>query len=317
MKSLEKIDPMIPQTNPAALVEKMRTEIDEAIKRVLGSGRYILGSEVEAFEKEWADWCDVKKAVGCANGTDGLELILKSINIPKNSRVLAPSHTAVATISAIVRAGYRPYLADVDLGTFTLDLTSVERCLIDAEKSNDPIKALIAVHLYGQPCELDELETLCTKHKVILVEDASQAHGARWKGKRVGGFGIAAAFSLYPTKNLGALGDAGVVTTNNKEIAQRIKEIRQYGWRERAISEEPGINSRLDPIQAAVLRAKLPMLEAHNAHRKAIADVYRREFNNSEMLEMLPKTDKRSEHVYHQFVVKLLLDGERTYKRIS
>ena len=273
MKSLEKIDPMIPQTNPAALVEKMRTEIDEAIKRVLGSGRYILGSEVEAFEKEWADWCDVKKAVGCANGTDGLELILKSINIPKNSRVLAPSHTAVATISAIVRAGYRPYLADVDLGTFTLDLTSVERCLIDAEKSNDPIKALIAVHLYGQPCELDELETLCTKHKVILVEDASQAHGARWKGKRVGGFGIAAAFSLYPTKNLGALGDAGVVTTNNKEIAQRIKEIRQYGWRERAISEEPGINSRLDPIQAAVLRAKLPMLEAHNAHRKAIADV--------------------------------------------
>ena len=302
---MEPITPAIPQCNPAALVAELRSEIDAVVARVLVSGRYILGEEVELFEQEWASWCDLEHAVGCANGTDALELILRSLDLPPGSRVLAPSHTAVATIAAIVRSGHHPMLADVDACTYGLDPSSVARCIDSAKAEGDPVRALIAVHLYGYPVDVDALQELCTSHCIALVEDGSQAHGARWRGKRVGSFGVAAGFSLYPTKNLGALGDAGVITCRSSEHAARLKRLRQYGWEKPAISEEPGINSRLDPLQAAILRLKLSLLEEHNLHRQAIAGVYFDHLEGQADVRLPVAVDERAEPVYHQFVVQL------------
>ena len=302
---MEPITPAIPQSNPAALVAELRSEIDSAVARVLGSGRYVLGEEVELFEREWACWCGLEQAVGCANGTDALELILRSLDLPEGSRVLAPSHTAVATVAAIVRSGHRPMLADVDAFTYGLDPLSVARCLDAASAERDPVRALIAVHLYGHPVDLDALQELCSSYGIPLVEDGSQAHGARWRGERVGSFGVAAGFSLYPTKNLGALGDAGVITCRNAEHAARLKRLRQYGWEKPAISEEPGVNSRLDPLQAAILRVKLPLLEGHNRHRQAVAAVYRDRLSEMSQLQLPVGADEFAEPVYHQFVIQL------------
>ena len=302
---IQRISPAIPQCNPAALVSELRSELNDCIERVLDGGRYILGPEVEAFEAEWASWCGTEHAVGCANGTDALELILRSLDLPAGSRVLAPSHTAVATIAAIVRSGHRPMLADVDPCTFGLDPLSAARCIDAATVDRDPVRALIAVHLYGHPVDLNALQELCSSHGIPLVEDGSQAHGARWCGERVGSFGVAAGFSLYPTKNLGALGDAGVITCRTSEHSSRLKRLRQYGWEQPAISEEPGVNSRLDPLQAAILRVKLPLLEAHNRHRQAVAEVYRANLTQTSGLQLPAPADERSEPVYHQFVIQL------------
>jgi dTDP-4-amino-4,6-dideoxygalactose transaminase len=302
---MDPITPAIPQCNPAALAAELRPQLDAAVARVLDAGPYILGPEVEAFEAEWAAWCGVEHAVGCANGTDALELILRSLDLPPGSRVLAPSHTAVATIAAIVRAGHRPMLADVDPHRYGLDPASVARCVDAAAASGDPVRALIAVHLYGHPVDLDALQALCNDHGIPLVEDGSQAHGARWRGQRVGSFGVAAGFSLYPTKNLGALGDAGVITCRTREQAARLKRLRQYGWEKPAISEEPGVNSRLDPLQAAILRVKLPLLDAHNRHRQAVAAAYREHLAEQGDLQLPVGSDERAEPVYHQFVVQL------------
>ena len=305
MSAMDPITPAIPQCNPAALVAELRPQLDAALARVLDAGSYILGPEVEAFEAEWAAWCGVEHAVGCANGTDALELIVRSLDLPAGSRVLAPSHTAVATVAAIVRAGHRPMLADVDSHTFGLDPGSVLRCLEAAKAVGDPVQALIAVHLYGHPVDLDALLHICNSFGIPLVEDGSQAHGARWRGKRVGSFGVAAGFSLYPTKNLGALGDAGVISCSSNKQAARLKRLRQYGWQQPAISEEPGVNSRLDPLQAAILRVKLPLLEAHNRHRQAIAAVYCKQLAGQAHVQLPAGADERAEPVYHQFVVQL------------
>ena len=270
-------DPPIPQTNPAELVEQLWPEIDAAIAKVLKSGRYILGPEVEAFETEWASWCGVEEAVGCANGTDALELILRSLDLQAGSRILAPSHTAVATIAAIVRSGHQPMLADVDPYTYGLDPVSVARCLEAARDEGSPVKALIAVHLYGYPVNLDALQDICISEGIPLVEDCSQAHGARWRGQRVGGFGVAAGFSLYPTKNLGALGDAGVITCRTSEKADRLKRLRQYGWQKAGNQRRAWHQQPPRPIAGSNSRVKLPWLESHNRHRQAIAEVYRKQ----------------------------------------
>ena len=292
---MEPINPAIPQSNPAVLVSELRSEIDTVVARVLDSGRYILGEEVELFEQEWADWCGLEHAVGCANGTDALELILRSLDLPPGSRVLAPSHTAVATIAAIIRSGHRPMLADVDAFTYGVDPSSVARCLHAAAADGDPVRALIAVHLYGHPVDLDSLQELCSSNGIPLIEDGSQAHGARWRGERVGSFGLATGFSLYPTKNLGALGDAGVITCRTQDQALRLKRLRQYGWEKPAISEEPGVNSRLDPLQAAILRVKLPLLEIHNRHRQAIAAVYCEHLSGQAQVQLPSTGDERAD----------------------
>jgi dTDP-4-amino-4,6-dideoxygalactose transaminase len=293
------------QCNPSALVAGLRPELDEAISRVLESGPYILGPEVEAFENEWAEWCGVEHAVGCANGTDSLELILRSLDLPVGSWIVAPSHTAVATIAAIVRAGHRPVLADVAKDSYCIDPASAARCIDSVEASGEVVGALIAVHLYGQPASLDSLQQLCGEHQIPLIEDGSQAHGARWRGQCVGGFGVAAGFSLYPTKNLGALGDAGVISCRDEQRAARLKRLRQYGWVQPAISEEPGLNSRLDPIQAAVLRVKLRALEAHNTNRRVLGKVYQSRLKDQPLVVLPPSDDELSKPVYHQFVIQL------------
>ena len=195
-------------------------------------------------------------------------------------------------------------LADVDSLTYGLDPSSVSRCLDTAAAEGDPVRALIAVHLYGHPVDLDALQEICSSNGIFLVEDGSQAHGARWNGERVGRFGIAAGFSLYPTKNLGALGDAGVITCHSRDQAARLKRLRQYGWDKPAISEEPGINSRLDPLQAAILRVKLPLLEAQNNYRQEIAAVYYEQLKDIDEL-LLPVQHEGAESVFHQFVVQL------------
>ena len=313
MTTIQPIYTPIPQCNPAALTAELRGEIDSAIARVLDGGPYILGPEVEAFETEWAAWCGVGQAVGCASGTDALELILRGLDLPPNSQVVAPSHTAVATICAIARAGHRPMFADVDQISYCLDPASVERCILAAVEAKDPVAAVIGVHLYGHPFEIDALQNLCQSHGLPLIEDASQAHGAGWKGKKVGGFGVAAAFSLYPTKNLGALGDAGVITTNDAAFANRLRSLRQYGWERSAISEEPGVNSRLDPLQAAILRVKLPYLEAHNLRRQAVAATYSHLLKKLRGLS-LPVGAVNVEHVFHQYVIQVL-DGQRDWLR--
>ena len=295
----------IPQCNPAAVVSDLRLELDAAIARVLTKGPYILGAEVQLFEQEWAAWCGVNDAIGCASGTDGLELILRSLDLKSGARVLAPSHTAVATIAAIMRAGQRPMLADVDSKSYGLDPASVSRCLEQAIDDGDPVQAVIAVHLYGHPVDLDALLALCSQYDVPLIEDCSQAHGAKWRNKQVGGFGIAAAFSLYPTKNLGALGDAGVINCCDSARTARLRRLRQYGWEQAAISEEPGINSRLDPLQAAILRVKLKHLDAHNKHRKLVAGIYQEILANCNEIQLPLMMDEHVEPVYHQFVVQV------------
>jgi dTDP-4-amino-4,6-dideoxygalactose transaminase len=295
----------IPQCNPSALVANIKLEINIAIERVITSGPYILGEEVRLFEQEWAAWCGVNDAIGCASGTDGLELILRSLDLKSGARVLAPSHTAVATIAAIMRAGNRPMLADVDSKSYGLDPASVSRCLEQAIDDRDPVQAVIAVHLYGNPVDLDALLELCGRYDVPLIEDCSQAHGAKWKNKQVGGFGVAAAFSLYPTKNLGALGDAGVINCCDSARTTRLRRLRQYGWEQTAISEEPGMNSRLDPLQAAILRVKLKHLDDHNKHRKLVAGIYQEMLTNCPEIQLPLVKDEHIEPVYHQFVVQV------------
>ena len=295
----------IPQCDPSALVASLRGKLSDAIFRVLDKGPYILGQEVEAFEDEWANWCGAEFAVGCANGTDALELIIRSLDLPENSLILAPSHTAVATIAAIVRAGHRPMLADVDSATYCLSSDSVSRCIEEGIRLGDRLRAVIAVHLYGHPADVSCLQELCRVHEIPLMEDGSQAHGAEWHGRRVGSFGVAAGFSLYPTKNLGALGDAGVITCGSGKQAARLKRLRQYGWEQPAISQESGVNSRLDPLQAAILRVKLPLLESHNYHRQAIAALYRERLAGHDALNLPPAADGIAKPVYHQFVIQL------------
>ncbi len=302
----------IAQCDPTALVIELRKDINKAINRVLDSGRYILGEEVEEFENEWASWCDVNHAIGCGSGTDALELILRGMNLPKNSRILAPSHTAVATIAAIVRAGHLPFLADINPLTYCIDKESIKRCINNSKKEENPIKAMICVHLYGQPCEINSIQAICQENNIQLIEDSSQAHGARWRKKKVGSLGFASAFSLYPTKNLGAIGDAGIVTTNQPEFAKYLKEIRQYGWQKPAISINSGINSRLDPIQAAILRVKLKYLEQNNERRKEIAKQYHHNLLNVKEIGLPPQINNQEDPVYHQFVIQVNPDQRKS-----
>ena len=264
----------MPRPIPGPATGRRRRQIDAAVARALNSGWYILGKEGEAFEREFAEWLGTTRAVGCANGTDALALILRGMGIGEGCTVATVSHTAVATVAAIEMAGATPLLLDIDPDTYTMDPDELAAVLGDPPPGLPPIRAAIAVHIYGQACDLDPMLAACQQAGVALIEDCAQAHGAMLGGRRVGTMGNAAAFSLYPTKNLGALGDGGVLATDDFELADRIGAIRQYGWRERYISSMVGVNSRLDEMQAAILRVKLPMLDANNARRREIAAAY-------------------------------------------
>ena len=291
----------IPQANPGAGYRSLKPDIDAAVARALDSGWYILGQEGRGFEAEFAGFLGAEAAVGCANGTDALALALRGLGIGPGATVVTVSHTAVATVAAVEMAGATPLLLDIDPAHYTLDPTELAEVLNHPPAGLPPIRAVIVVHLYGQAADLDAILQLCRAHGVALIEDCAQAHGATLHGRRLGTIGDIGTFSLYPTKNLGALGDGGVLATNDTILAARIAALRQYGWRTHYISDEIGVNSRLDEIQAAILRAKLPHLDAHNARRAKIAGAYDAALSGLQP----PARRPNSTHVFHQYVLRV------------
>lgn len=258
----------VPYLDLGAAVEELGSELDAAWSRVRNRGNYILGEEVSAFESEFADFCGVRHCVGVGNGFDAVRLLLEALGVGVGDDVLVPAYTAVATWMAVTAAGARPVGVDVEESTFNIDLQLVEETLTARTK------AIVAVHLFGRPAEMAGLSELAERHDLILLEDAAQAHGADIGGRRVGSLARGAAFSFYPTKNLGALGDGGAITTDDGELAGRVRLLRTYGWRERSVSEIFGLNSRLDELQAAFLRVRLRRLADQNRRRQQLAGLY-------------------------------------------
>jgi dTDP-4-amino-4,6-dideoxygalactose transaminase len=290
---------------PLADYEAHRVALDEALHRVLASGHYILGGEVQGFEQELAEWTGASDAVGVASGTDAIELMLRGLDIGPGAKVAVPSHTAVASVSAIRRAGATPVYADIEAETFTLCPLALE-ALLGSELGRE-VKAVLAVHLYGHPAAMEELQAVTDKHGVVLLEDGAQSHGAVYHGRKTGSMGRAAAFSFYPTKNLGAVGDGGAVTTSDADLAEKMRVLRQYGWKQRSISAVEGVNSRLDEMQAALLRVKLKGLDAQLARRRALAAIYAAELAGVDGIS-LPGVRAGCEHAYHLYVIRC---GER------
>jgi len=292
----------IPFANPHAAYVQRRREIMEAVSRAFDSGQYILGREVENFEQAFASWLGARQAVGCANGTDALELALRALGAGPGQAVFTVSHTAVATVAAIERAGAAPVLVDIEPATYTMNPASLEEAILHLQKSRPELKTsvIVPVHLYGHPCDMEAILALAEKFGCSVIEDCAQAHGARYKGQMAGSLGRVAAFSFYPTKNLGALGDGGAVATDDAALAAEMSALRQYGWKERYISAAPGINSRLDPVQAAILSVQLRHLAADNAGRQRLAAVYGAELAGCGLA--LPVVASWAEHVFHLYV---------------
>ena len=277
-----------------AAIEELRAETDEAIRHVLDGGRYVLGPEVEAFEREFAAFCGVRHCVGVGNGLDALQLLLRGLGIGPGDEVVVPAYTAVATWMAVTLVGATPVGADVDDTTWNVDAEHVAAALTPRTK------AIIAVHLFGQPAAMDPLAELAEQRGIALIEDAAQAHGARYRGRRVGGLARGAAFSFYPTKNLGALGDGGAITTDDDELADIVRRLRTYGWRERDVSELKGLNSRLDELQAGILRVRLRQLERWNSRRAEIAGIYLAALADRVVTPTVPPW---ADPVWHLFVI--------------
>jgi dTDP-4-amino-4,6-dideoxygalactose transaminase len=292
-------DLAIPQSDPRASYLVKQSAIDAAVSRVLASGWYILGSEVAAFEEAFAAYIGSAFSIGVASGTDALVLALRAVGVNVGDYVVAPSHTAVATVAAIELAGARPLLIDIDPDTYAIDAQAFADALA---KSPGRIAAVIPVHIYGQSGDLEAIIDLARRSGVRVIEDCAQCHGAMLRTKRLGTFGDLATFSFYPTKNLGAFGDAGAVVTSDQKLADRVRMLREYGWRARYISETAGMNSRLDVLQAAVLNVKLETLDADNARRRAIAVAYDVGLKESGL--SLPARRPGATHVFHQYVVR-------------
>lgn len=290
----------IPQTDPRANYLVHKSEIDAAIARVLDSGQYILGQEVAAFEQDFASFLGVRYAVGAASGTDSLHLALRACGIGSGDSVITVSHTAVATVAAIELVGATPLLVDIDPATFTMDPNYLEDAI--KNQSIGQLKAIVPVHLYGHPADIPSILDIADRYGLYVIEDCAQSHGAELQGRKTGALGHIAAFSFYPTKNLAALGDGGIVVTNEEHLAERVRLLRQYGWRQRQLSEIAGINSRLDELQAAVLRVKLAYLEKENRKRQALAKIYDEALLATSLI--LPTCNPRASHVYHQYVVR-------------
>ena len=290
------IPPSIPLINPRASYLACKEEIDAAIARVMESGRYILGQEVSAFEQEFAAYIGVRFGIGVGSGTEALHVALRACGIKPGDEVITVSHTAVATVAAIQLCGARPILVDINPNTFVIDVSQIERAITSRTK------VIIPVHLYGNMVEMQTLRSIADRHGLRIVEDCAQSHGATYGGQKSGAWGNIAAFSFYPTKNLGAFGDAGMVVTNDPELSDRVRLLREYGWRQRYISEISGLNSRLDELQAAILRVKLKHLDQWNEERRKKAKIY------TEMLAPLgvicPSEGFGVKHVYHLYVIR-------------
>ena len=287
---------MIPYFDLASTWEAHREEIEEAIGRVLASGRLILGAEVEAFEAEFAAYTGTRYAVGVGSGTDALTLALRAQGIGGGAEVITVGNAGVPPVAAIRAAGATPRLVDVDAGTLLLDVGQLDR--VRTPKT----RAILPVHLYGQPVDLDAVLSFAEKHGLAVIEDCAQAHGATYRGRHVGGFGAVGCFSFYPTKNLGAFGDGGLCATDDAEIAARLRSQRMYGFREDGHSHEEGMNSRLDEIQAAILRVKLRYLDEAIRERRELAARYREALAEGPFRH--PGFTPGAEHAYHLFVVE-------------
>ena len=291
---------MILPANPAANYLAHRDEIDQAVRRALDSGMYILGQEVAKFEEEFARYLGAQHAIGVGSGTDALHIALRACGVGPGDTVLTVSHTAVATVAAVELAGARAVLTEIDPATATIDTNRLED-VIKAQSSHR-IKAIIPVHLYGHPADMPAIMGIAEQYGLTVIEDCAQSHGAVLDDRKTGTWGHVAAFSFYPTKNLGALGDGGAVVTSDRKLADRIRGLREYGWRERYVSDFPGMNTRLDEIQAAILRVKLQYLDKENARRRELARLYDSALTGTPV--MIPSSKTGACHAYHQYVVR-------------
>ena len=276
---------------------EIRKELDEAYKRVMDSNYFIQGNECKQFEQEFADYCGAKHCVGVATGLDAIYLILKAMDIKTGDEVIVPSNTFIATALAVSYTGATPVFVEPEIDTYNIDVTRIE------EKITPNTKAIIAVHLQGRPADMDAVNEIAKKHGLKVLEDAAQAHGTKYKGRRVGALSDAAAFSFYPGKNLGALGDGGCVVTNDDDIASKVRALGNYGSDYKYHHIYQGTNSRLDEMQAAFLRVKLPCLEKWNDARKQVAERYLSEIKNP-LIKLPVAPDKDYDHIYHVFVIR-------------
>jgi dTDP-4-amino-4,6-dideoxygalactose transaminase len=288
---------VIPFLDLKAATAELRPEFDEAYRRVMDSGWFLLGQELEAFEAEFAAYCNTRHCIGVANGLDALHLILRAYGIGAGDDVIVPSHTFIATWLAVTYAGATPVPVEVDPATYNLDPTKIEEAITPRTK------AIMPVHLYGQPADMDPILAIAAKHGLKVIEDNAQAQGALYKGRKTGSLGDAAGTSFYPGKNLGALGDAGAVTTNDPVLAEKVRTLRNYGARIKYQHDLPGFNSRIDELQAAFLRVKLRKLDEWNFRRKTIARQYLQGLADTPGLE-LPFVPAWANPVWHLFVIR-------------
>jgi dTDP-4-amino-4,6-dideoxygalactose transaminase len=294
----------IPAADLRAQHASINDELVDAFQRVLGSSAFVLGPEVAAFEREFAAYCEVPHALGVANGTEALALALRALGVGPGDTVALPAFTFVGTAEAICHVGARPLFVDIEPRTFTLDPTALRDTL---RRHGAPVRAVIPVHLYGQAAAMEAITAVANEAGAALIEDAAQAHGARYSGRRVGGLGALGCFSFYPSKNLGALGDGGAVTTNDADLAARVALLRDHGQRKKYVHDIVGFTSRLDGLQAAWLRVKLRHLEQWNARRRALAQMYDSALRDVPGISP-PVTASGREHVYHLYVIR---SGER------
>ncbi|QDK78206.1 DegT/DnrJ/EryC1/StrS family aminotransferase [Spirosoma sp. KCTC 42546] len=288
--------------------EPHEVAIRTAVERVIESGWYILGREVDAFEQQFANYCQTKHCIGVANGLDALTLVLKAWDFPIGSEVIIASNAYIASVLSITHAGLTPVLVEPDPRTYLLDTARIEPAITERTR------AILPVHLYGRCCDMDPIHTLAQRYKLNVLEDAAQAHGAVYGEKRAGNLGDAAGWSFYPSKNLGALGDAGAITTNDDALANQLRALRNYGSAQKYITDYRGHNSRLDELQAAILAAKLPALNSENSRRRALARMYLAGIRHSDMT--LPPGDQIEQDVWHLFVIRHpRRDDLKTYLR--
>jgi dTDP-4-amino-4,6-dideoxygalactose transaminase len=288
----------VPFLDVAAGYRELREQVDAAYARVMDSGRYVLGGEVEAFEREFALMCEARHAIGVGNGLDALTIALRAHEIGPGDEVIVPAHTFIATWLSVASCGASVVPVDVDPLTLLIDPEAA------AAAVSERTAAVVPVHLYGRPADMDAIGTLAELHRVLIVEDAAQAHGARFADRAVGSLGHAAAFSFYPAKNLGAFGDAGALTTDDDAIALRARRLRNYGSGTRYVHEEAGVNSRLDPLQAAFLRVKLSALDRWNARRVSVAETYLASLADVPELTLPAAADATVRPVWHLFCVR-------------
>jgi dTDP-4-amino-4,6-dideoxygalactose transaminase len=276
---------------------EIKSEINQAISSVLDSGLFILGDQVNEFEVAFSKYIGTKHGISVNSGSDALFLSLKALGIGEGSEVITVSHTFVSTVDSVVRCGAKPVFVDVEPDTYCINTAKIE------EKITERTKVILPVHLYGHPANMDEILKIAKKHDLSVVEDACQAHGAEYKGKKAGSLGDVGCFSFYPVKNLGACGDGGIVTTSDSSLAERVKLLRNYGQSKKYYHDLVGINSRLDELQAAILRLKLSRLDEWNEKRRRLAELYKEILGQTDVV--LPSERTYAKHVYHLFVIRL------------